>query len=64
MNNTDPQKLKDLLYVYGYLVRYRIIPASEVIQWADAIVMQEDEPDYFFLLNYPCVDFRMTWIPI
>jgi len=38
-----------LLTVFFYSVRFGLISTKEVIDWADQIVIRENEPEYFFI---------------
>jgi hypothetical protein len=47
--STKLQTARFLLTVFYYGLRYNIIHEKEVIDWADRLVMHENEPDPFFI---------------
>jgi hypothetical protein len=49
MNQTDPKALIDLLEVYRLGLRANILERHVVIEWADQLVMQEENSDYFLI---------------
>jgi hypothetical protein len=38
-----------LLTVFYYSINYGLIPTKEVVDWADRIIMHENEPEYLFI---------------
>jgi hypothetical protein len=47
--STKLQTARFLLTVFYYGLRYNIICKKEVIDWADSLIMHENEPDHFFI---------------
>jgi hypothetical protein len=47
--STKIKTAESLLAVFYYGLRYDIISKKEIVDWADRIVMHEDEPDIFFI---------------
>jgi type IV secretory pathway TrbD component len=49
MSQLKPKGFTLLLQVFRYGLRLGIISKDEVVAWADEIIQEEDEPDYFFI---------------
>jgi|ERR1035437_3475710 hypothetical protein len=49
MNKTNPKDYLELLEVFSIALLNGILDKSEVIKWADEIIINDDEPDYFII---------------
>ena len=49
MNNIGSKYPIELLEVYRLCLIMEIIEKKEIIKWADNIIMQDDQPDYFLI---------------
>ena len=47
--NTDPIKIKPLLWVYRECLRRGLMTKQHVVDWADWIIATEDSPHHFFI---------------
>jgi len=47
--NTDPDKIKPLLWVYRECLKRGLMTKQEMIDWADWIIATETEPHHFFI---------------
>jgi hypothetical protein len=56
MLNPKPSDYKDLLEVFRTGLIHGIISRQEIIAWSDAIIIREEEPDYFFIELSLCSD--------
>jgi hypothetical protein len=46
---TKLKTVEKLLTLYYYGLKYGIVSKKEIIEWADGIVMHENDPEYFFI---------------